>query len=314
MKKAIGWLLAILLVILCIIGSKCTSVSIGGETVKAFRNDTPFFRRKRYEDSTTRFLRDQYWSGRTRNSVAIRTSSGTIALPKGSSIDKTQGVIGPAVYVLSGEGIQNDLTLFGNVIDRPLYSVSVTSDGEIMGFSVRGGAVKMEVGGVVFQARLMERRTRFDHASAHYEDPYKQYVYFDCTGMEPLRIDGSSGITFTGDGEEKFTMTIEENDYGFYVYALTSLSEKSFLVEHPSLDTEIRVNQVRFDRLYDKIVAYKINPGDEETLISYEESTPSLNGKPEGELFAELLREALWRAQNEEPRRKQRGIFVPRGM
>jgi hypothetical protein len=166
-----------------------------------------------------------------------------------------------------------------------------------MGFSVRGGAVKMEVGGVVFQARLMERGIRFDLASVDYEDPYKQYLYFDCSGMEPLRIGGSSGIAFAGDEKEKFTMTIEENDHGLYVYVLTSLSEKSFLVEHPSLDAETRVNQVRFDRLYDKIVAYKINPGDEETLISYAESTPSLNGKSEGELFAELLREALWRAQ-----------------
>jgi hypothetical protein len=139
---------------------------------------------------------------------------------------------------------------------------------------------------------------KFDYQSKNYTKPYRQYFYFDCSGIDPVRIDESSGIAFAGGEEKQFTITVEENDYGFYAWTLTSPSGKSFVMEHPSLERETGVYEVRFDRFYDKVLAYTVNPGDEETVIPYEESNLSVEGKSDEELFAELLREALWRNRN----------------
>jgi hypothetical protein len=294
-----GWLLAIAFVALGALGSRCTSVHIGDEKISVFRDDTPFFRRRKYENSTTRFINDHFWSGRTRHDAVIRTDSGNIAVPKGSSIDKTESITGPVVFVLKGElECRGKLTLFDHAIDQPLRSVSVTQGGQITGFAVRGEAVKMEISGVAFEARSMVWGTRFDPQSKSYATPYRQYFYFDCTGMDPVRIDRSSGIAFAGGEEKRFAMTVEENDYGFYAWTLTSPSGKSFVVEHPFLEGETGVYEVRFDRFYDKVLAYTVNSGDEETVIPYEESNLSVEGKSDEELFAKLLREALWRNQN----------------
>jgi hypothetical protein len=295
-RRTSGWLLAIGLVVLCAFGSRCTSVNIGGETVKVFRDDTPFFRRRRYEGPTTRFMKDHYWSGKTRKDAVIRTAGGGIAVPKDSSIDKAEDILGPVVYIISGElEPRGGLTLFDSVIDQPLRSVRVTRNGEITGFSARGGAVKMEMDGVAFTALAMMRGMSLDPASKDYTDPYREYIHFECAGIEPLRIDGTSLVTFTGGEKSRFTMTIEEDGYGFHGYTLRSSGGKFFTLEHPSLEGETAVHQVRFDRLYDKVLAYTVDPGDEETVIPYEEGSMSVEGKSDEELFAELLREALWR-------------------
>jgi hypothetical protein len=205
------------------------------------------------------------------------------------------------VYVLRGEGFRAGLVLFGNAIDKNLSSVSVTQDGDVMGFSVRGGdTVKMAVNGIVFDALYMEADSKADYESKDYTNPYKQYIYFQCTGIEPIQIDKSSAIRFAADEAEtkQFIMVIEENGYGLSAFTVTSSPEKPFLIEHPSLAAETMVSQVRFDTLFNKITAYKIGPDDEETVLPYEESEITTAGKSEQRLFAELLREALWRAQN----------------
>jgi hypothetical protein len=298
-KKTAGWLLAIPLLALCALGSRCTGASIGGEKIAVFRDDVPFFRRRKYEDSTTRFIKDHFWSGRTRKDAVIHTAAGGIAVPKGSSIDKTGSVAGPVVFVLKGElEGQGGLTLFGGIIDRPLRSVSVTPAGQIAGFSVRGEAAKMEINGVAFEARSMAWGTRFERRPEDGANPYRQYYYFECTGMDPVWIDRSSRIAFAGGEESRFTMIVEENGYGFYAWTLTSPPGTSFVLEHPSLAGETGVHEVRFDRFYDRVLGYTLNPGDDETVISHEEGAVRTEGKSEQELFAELLREALWRNRN----------------
>jgi hypothetical protein len=144
--------------------------------------------------------------------------------------------MGPVVYITSGElEPRGGLTLFGGTVDQPLRSVSVTRGGEITGFPTRGGAVKTETDGVAFTAHAMTRGMRLDPESKDYTDPYKKYIRFECAGIEPLRIDGASRVTFTGG---------------------------------------------------------------EETVIPYEEGNISVEGKADEELFAELLRETLWRNHN----------------
>lgn len=289
----ISLIIILILILLPGILSKCATVSICDKKIKFFRNDIHLFEwmkhGRHFGDSNRRHALNYHLSGTTLADISLQTFFGNIDIPRNSDITVNKARLGPDIVIfMNSQGFHNVLSVFNNEIAQGLRSITMTADGRIMGFTSFDESIPITINNIEMNVLEM----RIDYKISDYRD--KEYIYFKCNGISPVEFDKDSQIIIDDNMDRYFSVTIEESALGFLTYyTLTSAFGKSFVLKHPSLESETRVAQVKFDVLFNEITAYKIDSKGEETKISYKEKTIETKGKSDMKLFAEMMREAL---------------------
>ncbi|GHU75043.1 hypothetical protein FACS189461_0510 [Spirochaetia bacterium] len=300
-KNLISGIIVILMIILFTTLSRCSSISIGDTKISIIKDaaySSSIFdgKNRTLTDSkrSERAERYENWEGKTRHTVSLDTPSGNIVIPRNSRVAKrTTGY--ETVTFTSASSFYDKLTILGNEITQGISSISMNGDGEIMEFSVHNEPTPMTLNKITMKVLNMRRGFSVNYQPKR---TVTQYVYFRCNDISPIELDKDSTIIFNDNENKTFSVNIEENNYGFYVYKLTSSSrKKSFTLKHPSLEKETQIYQIRFDVFYNEVIGYKINSDDEEIIISYKERNIDVNGESGEDFVEKILREALRRNQ-----------------